>query len=106
VGRRKKSLDTKAGKFVISLDFELMWGMRDKHTIETYGKNIIGVQKVIPRLLAMFKTYNVRATFAAVGFIFFDNKEELLKYLPERKPKYENENLSPYNYIMGGGGGG
>jgi len=39
------------GKLVISFDFELFWGMRDKKTIAQYGANILGVQQVIPRLL-------------------------------------------------------
>ena len=28
------------GKFVISLDFELFWGVRDSRTISSYGSNI------------------------------------------------------------------
>ena len=31
---------TISGKFVISLDFELLWGVRDHATAETYGENI------------------------------------------------------------------
>ena len=65
------------GKFVISLDFELMWGMRDKKTLEQYGENIIGVHAVIPRLLELFTSYNIEATFSTVGFLFFKNKSEL-----------------------------
>jgi peptidoglycan/xylan/chitin deacetylase (PgdA/CDA1 family) len=76
-----------------------MWGMRDKNAIETYGKNIIGVHQVIPKLLEVFRQYNVRATFASVGFILFESKEELVKYLPEHKPEYTNVNFSPYDYI-------
>jgi hypothetical protein len=32
------------GKFVISLDFELMWGVRDTQ-IEKYGDAIIGMKR-------------------------------------------------------------
>jgi hypothetical protein len=32
------------GAFVISLDFELFWGVRDKRTISGYGPNILGVR--------------------------------------------------------------
>ena len=35
----------KQGYFVISLDFELFWGVRDKRTIEAYGKSIRNVKK-------------------------------------------------------------
>jgi hypothetical protein len=62
------------GKFVISLDFELMWGMRDKHTVETYGKNIAAVHEIIPKLLEKFNSYNIKATFATVGFCFLKIK--------------------------------
>jgi peptidoglycan/xylan/chitin deacetylase (PgdA/CDA1 family) len=85
------------GKFVISLDFELMWGMRDKHTIETYGKNIAAVHEIIPKLLEKFNVYNIRATFATVGFVFFENKDELIRHIPSKKPQYSNNNLSPYD---------
>jgi len=38
------------GNFVVSLDFELMWGVRDIVTIRQYGKNIAGVHTVIPKV--------------------------------------------------------
>ena len=84
------------GKFVISLDFELMWGVRDSRTIKNYGENIMGVHTVIPKLLSMFSNYNIKGTFSTVGFLFFENKKELHKNLPEHKPQYKNKNLSPY----------
>ena len=45
------------GKFVISLDFELMWGVRDVKTIANYGNNVAGVHQVIPGLLKMFSEF-------------------------------------------------
>lgn len=85
------------GKFVISLDFELFWGVRDVVTIDDYGENILGVQQVMPRLLDMFRSYDVKATFATVGLLFASNKEEILEYAPKIKPQYNDPNLSPYN---------
>ena len=85
-----------SGKFIISLDFELFWGMRDERTIEQYGENIKGVHKAIPHLLTVFNKHQVKATFATVGFLFFEGKAELLKNLPEKQPSYLNKNLSPY----------
>jgi peptidoglycan/xylan/chitin deacetylase (PgdA/CDA1 family) len=87
----------KCGKFVISLDFELLWGVRDKKTIEQYGENIRNVHQVIPKLLALFQKYEVKATFSTVGFLFFENKAELNQAIPSTLPDYENKNLSPYN---------
>lgn len=85
------------GKFVISLDFELFWGVRDSRTISAYGSNILGVHTVIPRMLDFFGKYNIKATFSTVGFLFFDSKEELLNGLPSLRPNYINKDLSPYH---------
>lgn len=89
------------GTFVISLDFELMWGIWDVTTIEKYGANIIGVKKVIPRLLDLFEEYNIKATFATVGFLFAHNKDELFAYLPDTKPAYLNKNYNVYEKEIG-----
>lgn len=85
------------GTLVISLDFELLWGVRDKRTIASYGKDILAVKEVIPRLLEIFSKYGIKVTFSTVGFLFAHTKEELLSYVPDRKPGYHNKNLSPYN---------
>jgi peptidoglycan/xylan/chitin deacetylase (PgdA/CDA1 family) len=84
------------GKFVISLDFELFWGVRDKRTIENYGANILGVQLALPAMLRLFDEFGVRATFSTVGFLFAENKEVLWQYLPAVLPGYNNEKFSPY----------
>lgn len=85
-----------SGKFVISLDFELFWGVRDKNTAESYRKNILGVHQVIPRLLEIFEEHNVKATFAIVGLLFFENKREIQENLPCSLPYYKNKSLTPY----------
>ncbi len=85
------------GKFVISLDFELQWGVFDKETLESYKTNILGVREALPKTLEMFDSYNVKATFATVGFLFARDKEELLRFIPKEKPQYTDPNLSPYS---------
>lgn len=84
------------GTFVISLDFELLWGIWDVTTIKKYGTNIIGVKKVIPRLLRLFEEYNIKATFATVGFIFASNKNELTVSMPDILPTYSNDDYNVY----------
>ena len=84
------------GKFVISLDFEIMWGVRDVVTLETYGEHLRGVQTVIPKLLAAFSKHKVKATFGIVGLLFFSTKKEMLDAIPRQKPVYKNPVLSPY----------
>lgn len=84
------------GKFVISLDFELFWGIRDKRSLEDYSDNLLGVWDVIPELLDLFDTYKVRATWATVGFLFADSFEELHNYYPDSCPDYVDRSLNPY----------
>ncbi len=85
------------GKFLISLDFELLWGVRDVVGTKEYGQHIKGVHQALPSLLETFHKYNIKATFATVGFLFFENKNELINNLPDRFPNYTNKRLSPYN---------
>lgn len=90
----EKSFD--CSYFVISLDLELIWGVRDKKSISDYGDAIEGVRHMMPTLLNVFRQYEVKATFATVGFLFHARKGDLLSTLPDNKPEYEDSNLSPY----------
>ena len=85
------------GVFVISLDFELFWGVWDVTSKERYGDNILGVKDVIPGLIDLFARYDFKATFATVGFLFAKNKTELLSFLPDNKPDYSNDNYNVYS---------
>jgi peptidoglycan/xylan/chitin deacetylase (PgdA/CDA1 family) len=84
------------GTFVISLDFELMWGVRDLQTKETYGANVLGARRAIPAMLALFEEFGLHVTWATVGLLFFGNKADLLAGLPARRPAYTDGNLSNY----------
>jgi peptidoglycan/xylan/chitin deacetylase (PgdA/CDA1 family) len=84
------------GTFVVSLDFELHWGVRDQLGIDEYGANLRGAREVIPRMLERFAAAGVRATWATVGMLLCESKEELLSRLPARTPAYEDAGLSPY----------
>ncbi len=84
------------GKLVISLDFELYWGVRDIIKLENYKTNLMGVRKAIPMMLESMKAFDIKATFATVGLLFFSTKDELLRYLPNLKPTYNNPEFSPY----------
>ena len=91
-----------AGVFIISLDLELYWGVRDKRTLEGYGENIRGVRRATEAMLAAFAEFDVHATWAAVGFLFFRDADDLRRHLPEVLPGYTNPALSPYAYMAGG----
>src|SRR5438034_8691779 len=87
------------GTFVISLDFELLWGVRDQRTIADYGANILGVRQVVPALLDLFADRNIACTWATVGLLFFATSKTMLAALPERKPHYANPRISSYHYL-------
>lgn len=86
------------GTLLISLDFELFWGMHDCETIESYGQNILGGRNAIPQLLELFKKYDIHASWATVGMLFAESKTELNQYSPEenKRPRFENTLLSSY----------
>ncbi len=88
-----------AGIFTISLDFELYWGLRDLFTLEEYMDRISGGRKAVPYFLEQFKTHQINATWAIVGFLFCKDKQELLESMPLIRPGYKNQKLSPYPYI-------
>lgn len=90
--------------FIISLDFELHWGVSDHRTIESYHENLKNTPEVIRKTLKLFREENIHATWATVGMLFCKDKRELLEYVaPDKQPVYSNQRLS--NYIVAKGAG-
>lgn len=87
------------GKFVISLDFELHWGIFDVKDVADYKENLENTRKAIYRILELCKRYDIRLTFSTVGFLFSKNKEGLKSFIPDIKPSYANYKLDPYRLI-------
>lgn len=91
------------GTLVISLDYELMWGMIDVAAKDGYGlTNVKQVPVVVKKMINLFEKYDVHATFATVGMIMYSNKKELLNDIPQKHPSYQQSVMSPYehNYIQ------
>ena len=84
------------GAFVISLDYELLWGVWDVATKEKYGAHIRGVKEVIPALLTAFDNHKIKATFATVGILFSKDHEGLTEFIPGKKPAYSNPDYNVY----------
>jgi len=84
------------GLFVVSLDFELAWGVRHLSSMHSYMPNLIGARTAVQSLLATFSEYEIHATWAIVGFLFADNGATLRQYLPALRPRYIDPKLSPY----------
>jgi len=90
----------KTGKLVISLDFELMWGVQDVYSVKDYGQAIQRVQYILPKLIKKFNEHEVVATFATVGMLFAENKAELAQFLPTELPNYTDQSFSPYGSYL------
>jgi peptidoglycan/xylan/chitin deacetylase (PgdA/CDA1 family) len=87
------------GILLISLDFELAWGIHDTLSLDSYRENLLGVRRVIPELLRLFSEYDISATWATVGFLFFATRDELLAGLPVERPQYADARLSSYRLL-------
>ncbi len=92
-------MEEQNGYLLISLDFELFWGLFDVKTTSDYETNLRNVHKVIPRLITLADKYKIKLSFATVGFLFAKDKQELLAALPKEKPTYINSQFNPYRLI-------
>lgn len=92
------------GKLVISLDFELMWGVRDHASKDDYGAHVLGEREAVPAMLNLFERSGIHATWATVGFLLCEGRDELLARAPENRPRYADPRLSNYAYLDETGG--
>ena len=94
---KRMGLNSVKSIFIISLDFELHWGVSDRLTIEQYGVNLQNTRRAIHGMLELYKKYNIHVTWAAVGMLFCRSRSELFKYVPkELRPRYDVPGYSNY----------
>ncbi|MGI0107062.1 polysaccharide deacetylase family protein [Salinimicrobium sp. WS361] len=86
------------GSFVISLDFELLWGVFDKVDWREKKEYFQNTRKVIPEILKLFEKYEISCTWAIVGMLFNESWDEWNQNIPATLPEYENNKLSAYSY--------
>lgn len=90
----------KKGTLVISLDFEMLWGMRDHTPLESpYAQTIKKVPEVSEKLLSLFQKYHIHATWATVGLLMADQKEKWADQRSHLRPSYVNKALDSYCYL-------
>ncbi len=90
------------GALVISLDFELHWGVRDHVTRQDPRYGRLGeTREAVTALLEVFVARSVRATWATVGFLFASTRDELEAYEPRERPAYAHAELDPYAEMIG-----
>lgn len=88
-----------AGKFIISLDFELRWGGAEKWELTKYKNYFLTTRGTIPIVLDLFEKRKIKSTWATVGFLFAKSKKQLIEFSPLLKPTYDNKNLNYYEYF-------
>ncbi len=94
--------EARKGAFVVSLDFELHWGVRDHRRLDALERSrLLSARAVVPGILDAFRDHEVRATWATVGLLFAHGREEALAFRPMKMPRYEAQALDPYSEQMG-----
>lgn len=91
------------GAFVISLDFELLWGIFDKVGTRYHPAYFSNTRAVIPQMLDLFAKQGIQCTWATVGMLFAENEEEWRQYSPDYLPTYRTKDLSAYEWVKAHG---
>src|ERR1700689_1774730 len=91
------SMANRPGALVISLDFELHWGVRDHVTRDDamYG-GLPAARQAVADMVDVFVARSICATWATVGFLFASPREELDVLLPRERPTSPRPELAPY----------
>ncbi len=83
---------------VLSLDFELFWGVTESKTLASYGANIAGVWQALPAMLKLFKKYDVHATWATVGMLMCRDFRHWSDLRPAILPTYNRNACLTYAF--------
>lgn len=91
-----------SGALVISLDFELHWGVRDHvpMTPQT-AATMRSTRGVVEELCLRFADAGVAATWATVGMLFARGRAEMDAFTPAVRPDYANPALDPFGEAVG-----
>lgn len=86
------------GYFVISLDFELTWGVFDTLNGNINREYFTRTRSIVPEILQIFDQNNIECTWATVGMLFNRNWEEWEENIPQKVPAYSNSILDAYKF--------
>jgi peptidoglycan/xylan/chitin deacetylase (PgdA/CDA1 family) len=91
-----------AAAMVISLDFELHWGVRDFIRLDAAERRrLLSAREMVVRILEVFREYAVHATWATVGLLFAGSRDEAEAFQPRVLPAYADASLNPYLEQLG-----
>lgn len=92
------------GALLISLDLELHWGVRDRRVLDAGERaRLLAARAAALRIAETFEEFEVRATWATVGFLFARSREEMDYFAPPVRPRYDDPRLDPYAETTGRG---
>jgi peptidoglycan/xylan/chitin deacetylase (PgdA/CDA1 family) len=96
------SMANRPGALVISLDFELHWGIRDHVTRgdALYGR-LAFARAAVADMVQLFVARDIRATWATVGILFGSTRDEVDGCEPGERPTYSRPDLDPYVEAIG-----
>jgi hypothetical protein len=94
--------NAQAGALVISLDFELHWGVRDHSAVTpALTESLVASRSMVTTLAEIFAQREVRATWATVGLLFAATAHEAEDLRPALRPAYRQAALDPYTEAVG-----
>lgn len=88
-----------AGTLLISLDFELYWGVLESKTLEGYREHLEGVPAAVESMLTLFQRHNIGVTWATVGLLYCKDRDSVFQCAPAQQPSYVNRSVDPYRYL-------
>jgi peptidoglycan/xylan/chitin deacetylase (PgdA/CDA1 family) len=91
------------GALVISLDFEIHWGVLERPLDGPYRQNLLGVPASVRGALALFREMEIHATWAVVGLLCARSREEALRFAPAVRPRYPRRVPDPFRVPTGQG---
>lgn len=90
------------GTFIISLDFELLWGLSGwkQNQIEVYRSHVEGSRLALKRILEVLERHDMKCTIAFVGGMGFYSTDELNAVAPKLQPHYSTSLFSSYESLI------
>lgn len=86
--------------FLITIDFELAWGMSFDGSHQSRERTLLNGRDAIHRLLDLLDQYTIPATWATVGHLFLEGCKQVdgVAHPEVVHPTYETSGLDPYSF--------
>lgn len=84
--------------FVVSLDFELHWGILDHTPADQCRPLLMNARRAVQDMLELFERHRIRATWATVGALFCEGRDEFVDRL-KCDPDYMDTRLGVMQHL-------